>query len=66
MPLTVAALAMLAGFRFIVLAPDSSPLDQVAAYLVLISALTVPHALVVAWMDGREEIWFRRGGNSKA
>jgi hypothetical protein len=57
---------MLAGLRFIVLAPDSSPIDQVAAYLVLISALTVPHAIVVAWMDGREGIWLRPGGDPKA
>jgi Brp/Blh family beta-carotene 15,15'-monooxygenase len=65
-PFTIAALAMLAGLRFIVLAPDSSPIDQVAAYLVLISALTVPHAIVVAWMDGREGIWLRPGGDPKA
>ncbi len=29
---------------------------RIVAYLLLLSALTVPHALVIGWLDGRERM----------
>lgn len=58
-PLTVAALLLLAGLYLAVpRAPDDLP-ALVALYLVLISALTFPRALVVAWMDREQGLWRR-------
>ncbi len=53
LPITVAALAILAGLAAWARPNLSSVDDVVALYLVLISALTVPHAAVVASMDVR-------------
>jgi Brp/Blh family beta-carotene 15,15'-monooxygenase len=52
LPCTAVALAGLGGFAA-VLAIDASSAQQVTAVaLALIGALTVPHAVVVAWLDG--------------
>ena len=53
LPITVAALAILAGLATWAGPNLTSVDDFVALYLVLISALTVPHAAVVALMDVR-------------
>ena len=52
-PVTVAAVVLLAGLTAWSRANLQSLDDFVALYLVLISALTMPHMLVVAMMDAR-------------
>ena len=56
-PLTVVALVFLVGLYLVVpgTGVDLSPL--LALYLVLISALTLPHVVVVSFMDLRQGLW---------
>jgi Brp/Blh family beta-carotene 15,15'-monooxygenase len=63
-PVTGIALLILAGL-FFALTPRTSggPLDLLGIYLVLISALTVPHAVIVAIMDHAQG---RRSGRTVA
>ena len=56
LPITLAALAILAGLAAWAEPNLTSVDDFVALYLVLISALTVPHAAVVAAMDARRRV----------
>jgi Brp/Blh family beta-carotene 15,15'-monooxygenase len=56
-PLTVVALAMLVGLAFLVPSLAGGLPALLAVYLVLISALTLPHVVVVAYMDRREGLW---------
>jgi Brp/Blh family beta-carotene 15,15'-monooxygenase len=51
LPLTLAALSLLGGLYGVAAARVSTLEGFVALYLVLISALTLPHAVVVALMD---------------
>lgn len=56
-PLTGAALLLLGGlYRLVPRSPDDVA-SAVALYLVLISALTLPHVCVVTWMDRRQHTW---------
>ncbi|WP_233745635.1 Brp/Blh family beta-carotene 15,15'-dioxygenase, partial [Halobacterium bonnevillei] len=50
-PLTLAALALLAGLWAVVPDPPTTLEGGVALYLVLIAVLTLPHVAVVSWMD---------------
>ena len=54
-PLTVSALVIFAGLYL--LAPVTDILGLIALYLVLLAILTLPHVLVVTWMDGKQGIW---------
>ena len=56
-PLTVAALALLAGLYFAVPGPVDGAGGLLAVYLVLISTLTLPHVAIVCLMDLRQGIW---------
>lgn len=58
-PLTTLALALLVGLLFLLPSPAETPLELVGAYLVLIAALTLPHTVVVAWMDKEQAVWIR-------
>lgn len=58
-PLTVMALLLLVGFAFFVPNLAGGLPALLAVYLVLISALTLPHVVVVAFMDRREGLWRR-------
>ncbi|CAI8364936.1 MAG: Beta-carotene 15,15'-dioxygenase [Opitutia bacterium UBA7350] len=52
-PFTFASILLMAGF--LSLLPNVRGLNEfIGIYLVIISALTVPHLLVVEWMDQRE------------
>lgn len=51
-PLTLVSIAGLAGLWGLVGAQD-----LFATYLALIAALTVPHVVVVTWMDRDEQVW---------
>lgn len=52
-PFTVLSLLILWVVRLLV-APAADLYGTIAVYLILISALTLPHILVVEWMDRRE------------
>ncbi len=53
-PFTLVSLLLLAVLVVLLPDPGSDPLALTAGYLILISALTAPHLLVVAWMDRAE------------
>ena len=55
-PATVGALALMGALAVGTDALDR-PLGDLGVYLVGIAALTVPHVLVVAWMDLRQHVW---------
>lgn len=56
-PLTAVSLVLLAGFGFVVPLTPSDLSGFVALYLVLIAVVTLPHVVVVSWMDHRDGIW---------
>lgn len=59
-PLTVAALFLLVGLYLVAPgAGGSGPSDLLALYLVLISALTLPHVVLVSFMDVSQGLWRR-------
>ncbi len=61
-PLTIVALVLLLGLYLVVPGIGSqgqSPASLLAVYLVLISALTLPHVVVVSFMDLRQGLWRR-------
>ena len=58
-PLTAVALGLLVALFFAVDVRPGDPGSLLALYLVLVSALTLPHAVVVTYMDGRQGLWAR-------
>jgi len=56
-PLTGLALALLAALYLAVPAGEGNAGSLLAVYLVLISALTLPHAVLVSYMDARQGLW---------
>ncbi len=58
-PLTVLAFALLVALLLAVPRTSGEPASLLALYLVLISALTLPHAVIVAFMDARQGVWRR-------
>lgn len=58
-PLTGLALALLVGFLLVVPRATGDPGSLLAVYLVMISALTLPHASLVTYMDARQGVWKR-------
>jgi len=56
-PLTAASLVCLAAVAAAVPAGVGTLADVAAAYLVLLAVLTLPHAVVVSWLDRRQGIW---------
>ena len=59
-PMTCGALAMVVGLSLVVDRSMVSVVDLGLLVLVALSALTLPHVLVVAWMDARQGIWSAR------
>lgn len=55
LPMTLGALLLLSGL-YIAL-PQTNLLDSLGLYLALIAALTLPHMIVVTWMDWQEGVW---------
>ncbi|MGF1484527.1 MAG: Brp/Blh family beta-carotene 15,15'-dioxygenase [Opitutales bacterium] len=51
LPMTLAAILLTLGLGLLVQAPGAQAEQWLALYLVFISSVTVPHALIVAWMD---------------
>jgi Brp/Blh family beta-carotene 15,15'-monooxygenase len=56
-PTTAAAFALLAALAALVPAPPTTVAGWVALYLVLVAVLTLPHAVVVTWLDRRQGVW---------
>ena len=56
-PATVAALALLGVLAALVPVPPASTDGWIALYLVLVAVLTLPHAVVVTWLDRRQTLW---------
>jgi len=56
-PATVAALALLGMLAALVPVPPASADGWVALYLVLVAVLTLPHTVVVTWLDRRDDLW---------
>jgi len=62
-PLTAVALAMVGGLYALVPAAPAAPAEVgevgevVGLYLVLIAVLTLPHVVVVGWMDRAQGVW---------
>ncbi|MEO0558445.1 MAG: Brp/Blh family beta-carotene 15,15'-dioxygenase [Bacteroidota bacterium] len=57
-PATLGAVALFAGLGWLIMEqPEAEAV--LAVYLVGIAAVTVPHVLVVAWMDVRQGVWRR-------
>ena len=56
-PLTAVALAMVGGLYALVPVPPGEIGELVGLYLVLIAVLTLPHVVVVAWMDRVQGVW---------
>ena len=58
-PITVIAILMLGAMYFVLPPLSDGPEAILAPYLVLISALTVPHVAIVSYMDARQGVWAR-------
>ena len=58
-PATVGALVLVGGLAWATVGLGE-PVAGVGVYLVGIAALTVPHTLVVVWMDLRQRVWTPR------
>lgn len=56
-PLTVGGLAVLVGIGLSVPRTPATVPDAVAAYLVAIAVLTLPHVVVVTLLDREQQIW---------
>lgn len=56
-PLTALALLFLVGFGLAIPGPIRSIEAVAGLYLVFIAVLTLPHVVVVTWMDRQEGIW---------
>lgn len=56
-PLTLAALGLLGAFYLYVPSGPEGAAGLLAGYLVLISALTLPHVVLVTWMDSKQDVW---------
>ncbi|MFB6146157.1 MAG: Brp/Blh family beta-carotene 15,15'-dioxygenase [Halobacteriaceae archaeon] len=59
-PLTAVSLALLAGLAAVLGVPRG-PSAALAVYLVFIAAVTLPHVVVVAWMDRAQRVWAAAG-----
>ena len=62
LPMTAGAMALMAGLGLLVGQGVASVADLGMLALVFLSTLTLPHVLVVAWMDLRQGIWSGRAG----
>ncbi|SDJ18739.1 beta-carotene 15,15'-monooxygenase, Brp/Blh family [Halovenus aranensis] len=59
-PLTAVSLVFLGVFYWLVPVAPGSISEWVGLYLVLIAALTLPHVVVVAWLDHQQLVWTSR------
>ncbi len=57
LPITAIALVLLAALAASSPSPADAPEHLLGVYLVLLSALTVPHVVIVTLMDARQGVW---------
>ncbi|WP_281194712.1 Brp/Blh family beta-carotene 15,15'-dioxygenase [Halorubrum sp. F4] len=62
-PLTLGGFLVVGGVGLAVPSGVAAPGDVLAVSLVAIAALTLPHVVVVAWLDGKQRMW-RPGGSN--
>jgi Brp/Blh family beta-carotene 15,15'-monooxygenase len=60
-PLTLLSLVLFGALAWAVPRSPESMGDWAGLYLVFISVLTMPHVMIVCWMDGVEGVWRRDG-----
>ena len=65
LPMTCGALALVVGLGLVVGRSLVGVEDLGLVALVALSALTLPHVLVVAWMDLRQGVWSARPGRGR-
>ncbi|WP_158600616.1 Brp/Blh family beta-carotene 15,15'-dioxygenase [Tessaracoccus antarcticus] len=65
-PITTIAVLFLGAIYCAIPPQGGDPETVLAPYLVLISALTVPHVAVVSYMDFRQGVWSRASGPGSA
>lgn len=65
-PLTLVSMVLLAGFWVLVPASPTTVSGLVALYLVFIAVLTLPHVVVVTWMDAHQGVWKPRISSTQA
>ncbi|PSQ42806.1 beta-carotene 15,15'-monooxygenase [Halobacteriales archaeon SW_7_68_16] len=58
-PLTVVSLGFVAALYPLVPETPETTAEAVALYLVVVAALTLPHALIVSYMDYEQGVWAR-------
>ncbi len=58
-PITAIAILILGAIYFAIPPQTGSPETVIAPFLVLVSALTVPHIAIVSFMDLRQGVWAR-------
>ncbi len=56
-PLTLISLLLMAGLAFLIPGSLDNPESLIAVYLIGISILTLPHFVIVSWMDYIQKIW---------
>ncbi|MFO8114095.1 MAG: Brp/Blh family beta-carotene 15,15'-dioxygenase [Halorubrum sp.] len=61
-PLTLGGFLVVAAVGLSVPAGVAAPGDLLAVSLVAIAAMTLPHVVVVAWLDRRQGVWRPRAG----
>lgn len=59
-PLTALSLVFLGAFYTMVPVAPGTVSEWVGLYLVLVAALTLPHVVVVTYLDRQQEVWSRR------
>jgi len=64
LPGTVGALLLFGGLALAVPTAVADPAEIGGLYLVLLAVLTLPHVVVVSWLDVRQGIWGERAGRS--
>jgi Brp/Blh family beta-carotene 15,15'-monooxygenase len=60
-PLTLVALGVLGALYLLTPGGTGSLSGLLGLYLVMISILTLPHVVVVSWMDYQQDLWKRTG-----
>jgi len=56
LPLTLLSIVLVAATA-VLLGATREPLELVGVYLVVIAALTVPHVVIVSWLDREQGLW---------
>jgi Brp/Blh family beta-carotene 15,15'-monooxygenase len=56
-PLTAVSVGLLAGFGLLAPVNPTTLPGFMALYLVFVAVVTLPHAVVVSWLDVREGVW---------